>query len=233
MPSEVLRLGTRIVHELGLEPSVDTLGRWMAHHLGEVMQEVESAEGSDKEQAQERAVDLILKLWSHRRNLPGGAYPLNDLEPVMSVIGRLRSEASPYQRYSADATEKLLARIFDGLRLVVAHGILLIAGSEKLPDDLDAATPFLDDEERQLIEEVRGWIAYVKTGVPQLPLVVLTEEEKANLDVELAEIAELEKLDPKSRSNRILSREIDGLIEALSDLKRKLVAEATEVDREG
>ena len=51
LPSAVLRLGARIVRELELEPSVDTLGRWMAHHLAEVMQEVESAEGSDKEQA--------------------------------------------------------------------------------------------------------------------------------------------------------------------------------------
>lgn len=227
-----MRLGTRIVRELDLEPGVDTLGRWMAHHLAEVMQEVESAEGSDKEQAQERAVDLILKLWSHRRNLPRGAYPLNDLEPIISIIGRLRPEASPYQRHSADETEKLLTRIFDGLRLVVAHGILLIAESKELSDDLDAAVPFLDDEERQFIEAVRGWIAYVKTGVPQPPLVVLTEEEKADLDAELAEIAELEKLDPKARSNRILSREIDGLIEALSDLKSKLAAETTEADRE-
>lgn len=233
LPNEILRLGARIVRELDLEPGVDTLGRWMAHHIAEMMQEVESAEGSDKEQAQERAVDLILKLWARRRNLPGGAYPLNDLEPITSVIGRLRPEASPYQQHSTDETEKLLARIFDGLRLVVAHGVLLISETSKLPDDLDAVGPFLDEEERQLIEAVGGWIAYVKTGVPQPPLVVLTEEEKADMDAELAEIAELEKLDPKARSNRILSREIDGLIEALSDLKRKIAAEATEVDREG
>ena len=209
-----MRLGARIVRELELEPGVDTLGRWMAHHLAEVMQEVESAEGSDKEQAQERAVDLILKLWSHRRNLPRGAYPLNDLKVVMSVIRQLRPEASPYQWHSTNETEKLLARIFNGLRLVVTHGVLLIAGTTKLPDDLDAAAPFLDDEERQFIEAVGGLL-------------------DTDLDAALAEIAELEKLDPKARSNRILSREIDGLIETLSDLKRKLVTEATEVDSEG
>ena len=27
----ILALGRRLVQELGLEPSVDTLGRWMAH----------------------------------------------------------------------------------------------------------------------------------------------------------------------------------------------------------
>lgn len=228
-----MRLGARIVRELGLEPGVDTLGRWMAHHLAEVMQEAENAEGGNKELARERAVELILKLWSHRRSLPGGAYPLNDLKTVMSVIGRLQQAASPYQRHSADETEKLLARIFDGLRLIVVHGILLISETKELPDDLDAAAPFLDDEERQFIGAVEGWLDYMKTGVPQPPLVVLTEEEKVYLDAELAEMTELEKLDPKARSNRILSGEIDGLIEALSDLKRRLAAEEPEADREG
>ena len=228
-----MRLGARIVRELGLEPGVDTLGRWMAHHLAEVMREAENAEESNKELAREQAVELILKLWSHRQSLPGGASPLNDLKTVMSVIGQLGQAASPYQRYSADETEKLLAKIFDGLRLVVAHGILLIAGTKELPDDLDAAGPFLNDEEQQFIGAVKGWLDYVKTGVPQPPLVVLTKEEKAELDAELAERTALEKLDPKARSNHILSREIDGLIEAVLDLKRKLVAEEPEADREG
>ncbi len=67
LPSDVLTLGARIVRELGLGPSGDTLGCWMAHHLAEVMQEAESAEGGNKELARERAVDLILKLWSHKR----------------------------------------------------------------------------------------------------------------------------------------------------------------------
>ena len=156
LPSEVLRLGARIVRELELEQSVDTLGRWMAHHLAEVMQEAESAEGGDKELARESAVDLILKLWSHKQSLPNGAYPLNDLKTVMSVVGQLSPEDSPFSRRSSDETEKLLARIFDGLRLVVAHSVILIPETRGIPDDLDAVAPFLEEDERQLIEVVEG-----------------------------------------------------------------------------
>ena len=46
-------------------------------------------------------------------------------------------------------------------------------------------------------------------------------------------MAELKKLDPKSRSGRIFSRKIDGLIEALSDLKLKLAAEDPESNPPG
>ena len=196
----------------------------MAHHLAEVMQEAEGAEGDDKELRRERALDLILKLWSHKRGLPKGAYPLNDLETVMSVVGRLRPEASPYRLHSSDETEKLLSRIFEGLCLVVMHGVILISETRGMPDDLDAVTPFLEEDERQFIEVVKSWVDYVKTGLPQPPFVIVTEDEKADLDSKQVEMAELEKLDPKSRSNRILCREFDRLIEALSDLKLKLIA---------
>ena len=215
-----MRLGARIVRELELEQSVDTLGRWMAHHLAEVMQEAESAEGGDKELARESAVDLILKLWSHKQSLPNGAYPLNDLKTVMSVVGQLSAEDSPFSRRSSDETEKLLARIFDGLRLVVAHSVILISETRGIPDDLDAVAPFLEEDERQLIEVVEGWID------------ILTEDEKADWDSKQAEMAELKQLDPKSRSGRIFSRKIDGLIEALSDLKLKLASEDPESNKE-
>ena len=204
----------------------------MAHHLAEVMQKAEKAEGGDKEPAREQVADLILKLWSHRRSLPKGAYPLNNFETVMSVVGRLNPEASPYRWHSSDETEKLLARIFDGLRLVVIHGVILISETRGIPDDLEAVAPFLEEDERQLIKVIEGWIDYVKTGLPRPPLVILTEDEKVDLDLKQAEMVEIEKLDPKSRSNRIFSREIDGLIEALSDLKLKLTAEEPETSRE-
>ena len=157
----------------------------MAHHLAEVMQEAESAEGGDKELARESAVDLILKLWSHKQSLPNGAYPLNDLKTVMSVVGQLSPEASPFSRRSSDETEKLLARIFDGLRLVVAHSVILISETRGIPDDLDAVAPFLEEDERQFIEVVEGWID------------ILTEDEKADWDSKQAEMAELKKIRPE------------------------------------
>ena len=227
-----MRLGARIVRELELEQTNDTLACWMAHHLAEVLQEAENAEGDDKELAHGRAVDLILKIWSHRRSLPGGAYPLNKLEPVLSVLGRLEPKPSLYQQRSSNETEELLTKIFEGLRLVVVHGTILISQIEEVPDDLDTVIPFLDDDERQIIEAIRDWIDYAKPEFPRLSFAPLTEEEILEQESKEAEMAELEKLDSKSRSNRIFSKEIDELIEALSELKVKIAAEDPEANGE-
>ena len=226
-----MRLGARIVRELKLEPS-DTLGRWMAHHLAEMLEEVGKTEGRADEIASQQVTDLILKIWSHKKSLPHGAYPLNKLENALSVIGRLSPAASPYQWHSTDETEKLLSRIFDGLRRVVMYGIILISRTKDLPDDLEAVIPFMEDDERQFIEVIQGWIDYANTERPYPSFVIRTEADQADWDAKQVELAELEKLDPKSRSNRILSREIDGLIEALSDLKLRLTAEDPDPNRE-
>lgn len=204
----------------------------MAHYIAEVMEEAENTEGKDQEMARKRAVDLILRIWSRKKDLPNGAYPLNDLKTILSVVGRLSPKASPYQWHGKDETENLLSKIFDGLQLVAVHGIILVAETKGIPDDLDATMPFLDEEEQNLIETIKGWIDYVNTGLAQPSLVTVTKVDKADLDAKQAELAKLEELDPKSRSDRILSREIDGLIEALSHLKLKLVAEDPESNGE-
>ena len=205
----------------------------MAHHLAEVLQEAEAAEGDDKKLACRQAADLILKIWSHRQRLPGGAYPLNDLEPVLSVLGRLEPKPSLYRQRSSNETEELLTKIFDGLRLVVVHGAILISQIEEVPDDLDAVIPFLDDDERQIIEVIRDWIDYAKPEFPRLSFAPLTEEEILEQESKETEMAELEKLDTKSRSNRIFSNEIDKLIKALSELKEKIAAKNSEAHGEG
>ena len=112
------------------------------------------------------------------------------------------------------------------------YGIILISRTKDLPDDLEAVIPFMEDDERQFIEVIQGWIDYANTERPYPSFVIMTEADQADWDAKQVELAELEKLDPKSRSNRILSREIDGLIEALSDLKLRLTAEDPDPNRE-
>ena len=180
----------------------------------------------------EQATDLILKIWSHKKSLPHGAYPLNNLETVLSVIGRLSPAVSPYRWQSTDETEKLLSRIFDGLQRVVVYGIILISRTKDMPEDLEAVIPFLEDDERQFIEVINGWIDYANMERPYPSFVIVTEADQADSDAKQAELAELENLDPKSRSIRTLSGEIDGLIEALSDFKLRLAAENPDPNRE-
>jgi hypothetical protein len=85
----ILALGGKLVEELGLEPSVDTLGRWMAHYVADLIAKAESATGEEKRLAEKKCFDAILALWKHRAELPNGKRPFEDLEPVVRAIESL------------------------------------------------------------------------------------------------------------------------------------------------
>jgi hypothetical protein len=83
-------LGDEIVRRLGLESSTDTLGRWMAHRVAELVEE-----GTSDESAREDAADLILRCWDRRRSWTSG-WPRPGLEDVFSWVERdvqVQSEA--------------------------------------------------------------------------------------------------------------------------------------------
>jgi len=84
-----LALGRRLVEELGLENSVDTLGRWIAHYIADLITKAETASGEEKRSAEVKCFDAILMLWRHRAELPKGKRPFEELEPVVRAIKSL------------------------------------------------------------------------------------------------------------------------------------------------
>ncbi|QNP48153.1 hypothetical protein [Diaphorobacter aerolatus] len=70
LPKDTLALGLAIAAELRLNTRGELLQRWMAHHLAETIEKAESATGTKKIKLERDAVNLILKLWSHRSALP-------------------------------------------------------------------------------------------------------------------------------------------------------------------
>lgn len=72
-----------------MEDSVDTLARWMAHYLAELITKSETATGEEKHSAQKKCFDAILALWSHRSEMPNGKRPFEELEPVARAIESL------------------------------------------------------------------------------------------------------------------------------------------------
>lgn len=64
---ELAALGELVVEELGISGSNDTLGRWMAHRLAELLLAYEDSDpGVTKEDAAKAVEDLIFRIWSHR-----------------------------------------------------------------------------------------------------------------------------------------------------------------------
>jgi hypothetical protein len=82
-------LGRKIVDELGLDQSVDTLGRWMAHYIAELIQSAEAAQGDDRSEKLSRCANAIVDLWKHRSMLPSGKRPFEDFEPILWALESL------------------------------------------------------------------------------------------------------------------------------------------------
>ena len=89
MQKDVLDLGRALVEELGLDHSVDTLSRWMAHHIAELIESVETATAEDRKAKTDECATAILNLWEHRHLLPNGKRPFGDMQPILRALASL------------------------------------------------------------------------------------------------------------------------------------------------
>ena len=120
----MLALGRKLVHELGLEPSTDTLGRWMAHHVAGLMVKTETAADAERHAAEKECFEAILMLWKHQSALPHGLRPFRNLEPVIRAVASLdpedempriyRSARPPMDRLE-DSGQRHLLELVDGI----------------------------------------------------------------------------------------------------------------------
>lgn len=204
-------LGRYLVRELGIEDGVDTLGRWMAHHLAELIDHAENAETvTGRAKARKQAVATILKVWEHRKSLPGKAYPLTPYEDVMAVLARLHPGNNPF-RYPSLGTgarkEQLAADLFDNLtRLVIA--LLLMKLSPAIwSTKLDATViKALNKQEQYILVSLNQWGG----------LLISTDENGHRP-------RRHKKLSPPAEVNldEVASQLIDNIMESLVELRRE------------
>ena len=81
-------MGRKLVDELGAEP-VDTLSRWMAHYVAELIDAASNAAPEERAAAQRKCFETILELWGHRAELPDGRRPFENLEPIGGALESL------------------------------------------------------------------------------------------------------------------------------------------------
>ncbi|HVU39294.1 MAG TPA: hypothetical protein VHC95_13250 [Opitutales bacterium] len=128
MQKKAITLGNQLVDELGIEPGVDTLSKWIAHYIAEQIEIAENAKGADKTEADERCFRAILQLWQHRAFYPRGHRPFEDFEPIFNTLSRLdpenpqsfyRSFASTGSTEADNSDEKSSVETYTQLILVI------------------------------------------------------------------------------------------------------------------
>lgn len=174
-PKDVLALGRQIADHLELASGDDVVAHWLAHHVAELIDQVDHADPSAKQAAQDRAVETILKLWAHRRALPEPADPLSGLRLAIDVLGRMSPKADPWARSRAQpipsilSFEPVLSDIFQTLSRTVVGGLFLTLNARlRPPSNIEAA--MLGEEEDELLEQLSDWIDYVSRK-PRVPAI--------------------------------------------------------------
>ncbi len=79
--------GEALIKELGVQ-GTDTLERWMAHHIADLIYRAEASEGIDKVEAERECKDAILQLWRFRSGHVG---EFSNLGRSVSLLRLLRS----------------------------------------------------------------------------------------------------------------------------------------------
>lgn len=138
----------------------------MAHHLAELIDEAERSKGAAKQQAEERAVELILKLWTNRRALPTPADPLSGHLPAIKVLAAMLPTADPWRRFRrTGSNDELLHDMFGALVHLVISGLLLTRGGDIRAIE-GAEWEALSDEEKFLVEILDRWHEFFVTPAP-------------------------------------------------------------------
>lgn len=153
----MLELGAHLVNELGLADSTDTLGRWLAHHLAELMHDIDS-EGDPAARKQKLAVatDVIQRLWAGREHLPGKANPVTPYKDVIRVLDRLVPPANPWHGLHATELQRTAATLFDRLsRLTVGLLLLELDLTKIRGTKRSSAEKHLTTDERRILEHLR------------------------------------------------------------------------------
>lgn len=156
--TSVVTLGKRIVKELDLEDSVDTLGRWMAHRIAELMEQAEQAPTeAEREAAKRECTDIIIRLWEHRTKFPFKP-PLAD---IAKFLKNLMSDPSPSLWEKPEPPDGTWSRILPHLEKLqdreywICHQAAIAETSlEKEREWLKEHHQEMSDDECQIIESL-------------------------------------------------------------------------------
>ena len=99
-------LGKKLVTELSLNDTNDTIGKWLVHYLAELFEKEENSEGSERGDIRTECTDVILKIWMNRKGLPSSYPPLQSFDEIVKVINKLRAN-EPYYYKGVDRESEL------------------------------------------------------------------------------------------------------------------------------
>ena len=220
---EILKLGKKLISELELDDSVNTLARWMAHYLAELISSIEACEfEADKNKLQKECCGLILELWQNKDKLPIQK-PLENTYEFLEILRVLKKEnksilmmprwleyrSIPREGPWSNFVEKVKNNSEEIFQLAIEvnlHAKLLLKDNEWIKNHKE----FLKEDEIELIEHLNS-LAKIDFSSGVIDLNVEASKKELNSEVRLSVVfEEIEKL-------------IEDQRKSLSDLKKAIL----------
>jgi len=216
MPKDVLELGKYLVRELGYEDGVDTLGRWMSHHLAELINKAEtSSTARERERVQKSVIETILNIWDHRASIPGEVYPLESYKDVLKMLELLKPDSNPFSPFwyhDGTKVDQLAASLFDSLTRIIIATLLMKLEPQKRFVEVDRAVfDALTETEKHVLTSIQEWGSLFEVEEKRTTRRARKDKEQAgdqnidlyNITLKLIEetIISLEKLRSEIRKN--------------------------------
>ena len=89
MQERIISLGKHLSEELEQEKYPDTLTRWMAHYIAQLISQAEDSTGKKKKAIEKECFNTILKLWEYKSSFPDGKKPFERFEVIFKTLEKL------------------------------------------------------------------------------------------------------------------------------------------------
>ena len=217
---EIIELGKTIVEELNLDPGVDTLSKWMAHYLAELIINIENCESDEeKNNLRKECCDIILKIWKHKEFFPQSVRPLTNLKPVIQVLEALEKNNPKYpllEYYRNIPSGNPLAKFSNTVKANSEQLFRLSVYTVLHKELLEKDKKWIENYKNALNKEERKLIEYLDALLLRCDSIMNTKNGETKL----------EKMTLNERYNKIFEM-MEGLIQeeldSLEVVKRKVL----------
>lgn len=163
---EILKLGKKLIKELELVYTGNTLARWLAHYLAELINDIEKCKSKEeKKNVQRECCNMILEIWGKRERIPIEK-PTEKLKPIIDVISLLKKNEHPFIRHvfldkkhglknSNSSWLGFLETVKNNSERIYRKSLIAMMSEELLEKDkewIEEHKSFLSDEEKSVIE---------------------------------------------------------------------------------
>jgi hypothetical protein len=210
---EVIKLGKKIIKELKFNDTSDTLGKWMSNYIAELLDKIENTKSpSAREKLNKECCELILKVWSHKSNLPRSVQPLSNLQPVLELLKALKNNDHkyPFWRNTDDISKdnfwgNFVSMVRQNSDEIFELSILCVLNKELLSKEQS----WLKEHEKSLSVEEKNILEYLNVLIKRGESVISFNDE----DLDTFEIS------AKERYTRVFNKITELIEEQKKELK--------------